>query len=1131
VTIVGSSAVRPEIDFQLNTNFVAVNQTTGSLTLSSIVLTNMPIGSNSVFPTSLLVGAVWPVSFDRPAATRPMLTMMGVSLVVPHDLFSYLSYWAGMQTSNIPLFRDQAEWLKGNVYFAQAIAAADDTKLVFTRREGQGTLWLNSTLTSIPYKAAPLLQKTGVTELVPGAPYTPFVNITPIYTAAQLAAALHTPPNTYFILMTDMQLSSSVIHAAVDSSSNGSTVNSTTAAGTSLCLPAASVAVKQQVLLIGRPGKTVILDFGGCSGMVNVSLERGSRLSLQRLVLTGLAPAASQLAVQPPVLRNLTAKLWAFNLPVGQVALRLQNVTLVVSQTELRALQQAMNEQYQWPGDSPSNYQRLSAAQLAGLSPILDLVEVGEVTNTSIFLTNSAYDGIDGDRVMFTSHLPAPMAFNITPPAQLVLGDASSVESPAPSPETGHSGLASWQKGIIGGFSALGGLIVIGMAAWGWVRVSRSRREALAAAAKSADDVNSSGEVHARVGSDAVTGAHHGWPGRGSNRPSTPGLYSAASNRATESVPSVPPSETVAAVKSNMSHASAQANAEIAALAASKTESGPAGASSKSSSIQAHPAGAHTHAMAAQQAALAAAGMPAALHNSAGSGKSSGKSGPTKRLDAGLAPGCEDAPPDQELHQLIHQQAGLTGIDMQQVEIEHIVGQGSFGVVYKGKWRSMTVAIKALMFQDAGAAKRVRQRAITEAAINTLLTHANIVNTYAYDLRPVEATGLPDGKLAAHWKLYIIQEFCDGGSLAQAIDRGVFMDQRTGDRKLEHILQVASDIARGMAYIHERQVVHGDLSSGNIMLRFEPRTTSCFQAKVCDFGLSRFLEGPEQSHISNARQGTPFYIAPEVLKQGIMSRDADVFSFGVLLWEMYTGRPPWRDPKVPRGALDHTSFKYALPAGAPQRFEALVNSCLYPEPRARPRCVDILASMSDMLNDLKERRAMHAELGSQGTGPYADPRLLAADKNGAQPGQHQPPQQGMPAADAGNRVQGMQPGAVVLPTQQMGVAQLLMAQSSTKGVASITPIAAAAHAQALTAQHAVAPTAQPAAANGHGLQPPMPGASVSLIMSESIDFQLPPASFSAVPASSVVGCAGSFSLTESQDAHLPPGVTQNTQQS
>ena len=62
-------------------------------------------------------------------------------------------------------------------------------------------------------------------------------------------------------------------------------------------------------------------------------------------------------------------------------------------------------------------------------------------------------------------------------------------------------------------------------------------------------------------------------------------------------------------------------------------------------------------------------------------------------------------------------------------------------------------------------------------------------------------------------------------------------------------------------------MVYADLSSGNIMLRYEQRQCSCFRAKVGDFGLSRFLEGPEHSHISNARQGTPFYIAPELMNE------------------------------------------------------------------------------------------------------------------------------------------------------------------------------------------------------------------------------------------------------------------------
>ncbi len=69
----------------------------------------------------------------------------------------------------------------------------------------------------------------------------------------------------------------------------------------------------------------------------------------------------------------------------------------------------------------------------------------------------------------------------------------------------------------------------------------------------------------------------------------------------------------------------------------------------------------------------------------------------------------------------------------------------------------MTVAVKTLLFHDASTAKRIRQRALTEAAINQMLSHDNIVNTYAYDLRNVTDSCLPDGMISAHWKLYIIQ--------------------------------------------------------------------------------------------------------------------------------------------------------------------------------------------------------------------------------------------------------------------------------------------------------------------------------------------------------------------------------------
>ncbi|GFH06954.1 protein kinase domain-containing protein [Haematococcus lacustris] len=178
-------------------------------------------------------------------------------------------------------------------------------------------------------------------------------------------------------------------------------------------------------------------------------------------------------------------------------------------------------------------------------------------------------------------------------------------------------------------------------------------------------------------------------------------------------------------------------------------------------------------------------------------------------------------------------------LEEQEVEVSRVIGQGGFGVVYQGTWRGLTVAVKTLVFTvlpSMPAGKR-QQRAMTEAAICRTMQHPNIVATYAYDLQA-------------------------------------------------HVLQLATDIAAGMAHVHSRNVVHGDLTPSNVLLRTASNTLSGFVAKIADFGLSWKLAGG-QEHVSNARQGTAYYIAPEVLHVGIMSKPADVFAFGMLLHEVH----------------------------------------------------------------------------------------------------------------------------------------------------------------------------------------------------------------------------------------------------
>ncbi|KXZ52951.1 hypothetical protein GPECTOR_8g325 [Gonium pectorale] len=267
------------------------------------------------------------------------------------------------------------------------------------------------------------------------------------------------------------------------------------------------------------------------------------------------------------------------------------------------------------------------------------------------------------------------------------------------------------------------------------------------------------------------------------------------------------------------------------------------------------------------------------------------------------------------------------------VQLGAVLGRGSAGVVYLGMWRGLCVAVKALVVQDGliGEEGRQRQRAVLEAAISSSLDHPNVVATYAYEVRQLtvrqqeaaEAGGggpEGDGGSGAVHQLLLVQELCEGGSLRGALASGLVPGIGSGGAAALFSLSLAADVAAGMAHVHAHDIVHGDLSSGNVLLRQRPQQgpdegmrapqqppsddpamaaaadaggpswRPPLVAKVCDFGLSvRMGEG--QTHASNRWQGTPFYMAPELLALGRVSKAADVYSFGVVLLELVCGAP------------------------------------------------------------------------------------------------------------------------------------------------------------------------------------------------------------------------------------------------
>jgi len=321
--------------------------------------------------------------------------------------------------------------------------------------------------------------------------------------------------------------------------------------------------------------------------------------------------------------------------------------------------------------------------------------------------------------------------------------------------------------------------------------------------------------------------------------------------------------------------------------------------------------------------------------------------------------GGPDAEPELTRASLIHAiSAHTSGIEDCAATIESQIAAGGNGVVYKGTWKGITVAIKTVIFQDAmDSANRQRQRAVFEAAISSSVAHKNIVQTYAYSFKRLESldmaavevgsefrsgkhenivmSSVNNSQVMVDWKLYIVQEFCEGGSLRDCLDEKRLLDAG-GQPRLDILCEIGRGVASGMDHLHtQHNIVHGDLSTKNILLKRDPSDPpgSPGTAKIADFGLSIKM-GVLQSHISNHCAGTPFYMAPEVCQQGWMSKKADVFSFGVFMWELYHSKKCYH--MADKSGLQYHPLFPKFPITCPIPYAMLCVVCISPDPQNRP---------------------------------------------------------------------------------------------------------------------------------------------------------------------------------------------------
>eukprot|EP01125_Pyxidicula_operculata_P011723 TRINITY_DN383_c1_g1_i1.p1 TRINITY_DN383_c1_g1~~TRINITY_DN383_c1_g1_i1.p1 ORF type:complete len:569 (-),score=52.98 TRINITY_DN383_c1_g1_i1:53-1759(-) len=271
-------------------------------------------------------------------------------------------------------------------------------------------------------------------------------------------------------------------------------------------------------------------------------------------------------------------------------------------------------------------------------------------------------------------------------------------------------------------------------------------------------------------------------------------------------------------------------------------------------------------------------------------------------------------------------------IPFDDINLNFIIGTGGFGSVYRADLKNTGQVVAAKKLNLAGSIKTDDPESLdmlasfaAEIKIMASIEHPNLLPLIGISL-DVQTEDI-----------LLLTPFVENGSL------GSVLFKYKKKFPYQEKVRIMSEIAYGMHYLHSirPRVIHRDLKSDNVLL------TVNYTVKICDFGLSKMVQKYSKTMTTS---GTPHYLAPEAVEKGKFSEKSDVFSYGIILWEIYAERRPFED-------LNAFQIMYAvvtekrrpeIPISCPSEYTSLINDCLAHEPSERPNFKKIIEELKVM---------------------------------------------------------------------------------------------------------------------------------------------------------------------------------------